>query len=171
MSQLNAAQLAAFSVDVYDAADDLLRRLPPGFVRLAEMSNGGLHAVAYLNQATGELVDRVPGGGRAAIGLHQPLVGDRDRRHGLQRGARLRRRRRARKPRRSSGLVLTDGDVTLTGHGVGGGFASLLSVATGLEAVTFNGLRIGGLMSALEERFGTLAAGLCQPDRQLRRHS
>jgi hypothetical protein len=31
MTQLNAAQLAAFSVDVYDAADDVMRRLlqPP----------------------------------------------------------------------------------------------------------------------------------------------
>jgi len=53
MSQLNAAQLAAFSVDVYDAADDLLRRLPPGFVRLSEMSSGGLQAVAYFVQWVG----------------------------------------------------------------------------------------------------------------------
>ena len=36
-------------------------------------------------------------------------------------------------------------------------FASLVSVATGVEAVTFNGLRIGGLLSAFEERFGPLS--------------
>jgi hypothetical protein len=44
MSELNAAQLAAFSVDVYDAADDLLRRLP---APPREMSSMG-SAVAYL---------------------------------------------------------------------------------------------------------------------------
>ena len=156
MSQLNAAQLAAFSVDVYDAADDLLRRLPPGFVRLSEMSSGGLQAVAYLNQATGELVIAYQGADELRSVFTSlssvTATGDTVFNAALDFVAQARAQAEA-----TSGLVLGDGDVTLTGHGVGGGFASLLSVATGLEAVAFNGLRIGGLMSALEERFGTLA--------------
>jgi hypothetical protein len=156
MTQLNAAQLAAFSVDVYDAADDFLRRLPPGFARLSEMSVDGLHAVAYLNRATGELVIAYAGAtelrsvftslsavtatGATAFNAALDFV------------AQARAQAEA-----ATGLVLNDGDVTLTGHGVGGGFASLLSVATGLQATAFNGLRIGGFLSALEERFGALA--------------
>jgi hypothetical protein len=67
MSTLNAAELAAFSVDAYDAAADLARRLPPGFVRLADLAGeagfGGLRAAAYFNQATGELVVAYCGSG------------------------------------------------------------------------------------------------------------
>ena len=67
MSTLNAAELAAFSVDAYDAAADLSRRLPPGFVRLADLAGetgfGGLRAAAYFNQATGELVVAYCGSG------------------------------------------------------------------------------------------------------------
>ena len=157
MSQLNAAQLAAFSVDVYDAADDFLRRLPPGFARLTEMSRDGLHAVAYVNRATGELVIAYQGETELrSIFTSLSAVtatGDTAFNAALDFVAQARAQAEA-----ATGFALTDADVTLTGHGVGGGFASLLSVATGLQATTFNGLRIGGLLSALEERFGALAA-------------
>ena len=155
MSELNAAQLAAFSVDVYDAADDFLRRLPPGFTRLSEMSKDGLHAVAYLNQATGELVIAYQGATelRSVFTSLSSVTAT----GGTVFNAALDFVTQARaQAEAATGLVLNDDDVTLTGHGVGGGFASLLSVATGLQATTFNGLRIGGLLSALEERFGAL---------------
>ena len=156
MSQLNAAQLAAFSVDIYDAADDFLRRLPPGFTRLSEMSKDGLHAVAYLNRATGELVIAYQGATelRSVFTSLSSVTAT----GGTVFNAALDFVTQARaQAEAATGLVLSDGDVTLTGHGVGGGFASLLSVATGLQATTFNGLRIGGLLSALEDRFGALA--------------
>jgi Ca2+-binding RTX toxin-like protein len=156
MSELNAAQLAAFSVDVYDGADDLLRRLPPGFVRLSEMSYGDLRAVAYLNQATGELVIAYQGSDELrSVFTNLSSVtasGSTVFNAALEFVAQARAQAEA-----TAGMVLTDSDVTLTGHGVGGGFASLVSVATGLQATVFNGLRIGGLVSALEERFGALA--------------
>ena len=156
MSQLNAAQLAAFSVDVYDAADDFLRRLPPGFTRLSEMSNAGLHAVAYLNRATGELVIAYQGATelRSVFTSLSSVTATGDTVFNAALDFVTQARAQA---EGVTGRALNDGDVTLTGHGVGGGFASLLSVATGLQATTFNGLRIGGLLSALEERFGTLS--------------
>lgn len=160
MATLNAAELAAFSVDTYDAATDLTHRLPPGFVRLTALEGetgfGGLRAAAYLNQATGELViaycgsydlrelftnlSAVTGGGETHLNKALEFAAE----------ARA-------YAERLTGGVIADGSIALTGHGVGGGFASLVSVATGLSASTFNGVRIGGLMSALEERFGALA--------------
>ncbi|RPI07527.1 MAG: calcium-binding protein, partial [Actinobacteria bacterium] len=130
--------------------------LPPGFVRLSEMSSGGLQAVAYFNQATGELVIAYQGADELRSVFTSlssvTATGDTAFNAALDFVTQARAQAEA-----ASGLVLDDGDVMLTGHGVGGGFASLLAVATGLEATTFNGLRTGGLMSALEERFGTLA--------------
>src|SRR5262245_17933345 len=157
MSQLNAAQLAAFSVDVYDTAEDFLRRLAPGFIRLSEMSKDGLRAVAYLNRATGELVIAYEGAAALRSVFTSPsaitATGETAFSAALDFVTQARAQAEA-----ATGLALKDGDVTLTGHGVGGGFASLLSVATGLQATTFNGLRIGGLLSALEQRFGAAAA-------------
>ena len=57
--QLNAAEIAAFAVDVFDDVTDIARRLPPGFVRLAGIegaSADGFGAAAYCNAATGQLV-------------------------------------------------------------------------------------------------------------------
>ncbi|HTO50864.1 MAG TPA: putative Ig domain-containing protein [Burkholderiales bacterium] len=156
MSELNAAQLAAFSVDVYDAADDFLRRLPPGFTRLSEMSKDGLHAVAYLNRATGELVIAYEGAAELRS-VFTSLSSVTETGASVFNAALDFVTQARAQAEAATGLVLNDGDVTLTGHGVGGGFASLLSVATGLQATTFNGLRIGGVLSALEERFGALA--------------
>ena len=111
---------------------------------LAEMSSGGLRAVAYLNQATGELVMALPGADELRSAVHESLLRHRDRRHAFNARS-TSSRRRARKPRSGErARSLNDGDVTLTGHGVGGGFASLLSVATGLTAVTFNGCGSAG---------------------------
>jgi hypothetical protein len=46
-----------------------------------------------------------------------------------------------------------------------------VSVATGLSAATFNGMRIGGLMSAMEERFGSLAPDYAGRIYELRRRA
>jgi Ca2+-binding RTX toxin-like protein len=160
MSTLNPAQLAAFSVDAYDTTADLADRLPPGFVRLtglaSEVGFGGLRAAAYFNQATGELVIAYCGTGelRELFTNLSAVTGTGDTH--LNRALAFAAEARA-YAESLSGMQLTDADVTLTGHGVGGGFASLVAVATGLSAVTFNGLRIGGLISAMEERFGELA--------------
>jgi Ca2+-binding RTX toxin-like protein len=160
MSTLNAAQLAAFSVDAYDAATDVSRQLAPGFVRLTGLAGeagfGGLHAAAYFNQATGELVIAYRGSEdlRDLFTNLSAVTGTGDTH--LNRALAFAAEARA-YAAKLSGTELADANVTLTGHGVGGGFASMVSVATGLSATTFNGLRIGGLMSAMEERFGSLA--------------
>jgi Ca2+-binding RTX toxin-like protein len=160
MSTLNAAELAAFSVDAYDAAADLSRRLPPGFVRLADLAGeagfGGLRAAAYFNQATGELVVSYCGSDelRELFTNLSAVTGAGDTH--LNQALAFAAEARAYAEKLAGG-PLADAAVTLTGHGVGGGFASLVSVATGLSAATFNGMRIGGLMSAMEERFGSLA--------------
>jgi hypothetical protein len=160
MSTLNAAELAAFSVDAYDAAADLARRLPPGFVRLADLAGeagfGGLRAAAYFNQATGELVVAYCGSSelRDLFTNLSAVTGAGDTH--LNRALAFAAEARA-YAEKLVGAPLADADITLTGHGAGGGFASLVSVATGLSAATFNGVRIGGLMSAMEERFGNLA--------------
>ena len=137
MSTLNAAELAAFSVDAYDAAADLARRLPPGFVRLAELGGeagfGGLHAAAYFNQATGELVVAYSGSGElrdlftnlAAV----TVAGDTHLNQAIAFAAEARAY-----AEKLAGAPLADANFTLTGHGVGGGFASLVSVATGSSA-------------------------------------
>ena len=160
MSEPNAAQLAAFSVDAYDAAADLASRLPPGFVRLADLAGetgfGGLRAAAYFNQATGELVVAYCGSAELReVFTNLSAVtgtGETHLNHALAFAAEARAY-----AEKLTGAPLADAAVTLTGHGVGGGFASLVAVATGLSATTFNGIRIGGLMSAMQERFGSLA--------------
>jgi Ca2+-binding RTX toxin-like protein len=160
MSTLNAAELAAFSVDAYAAAADLSRRLPPGFVRLADLAGeagfGGLRAAAYFNQATGELVVSYCGSDelRELFTNLSAVTGAGDTH--LNQALAFAAEARAYAEKLAGG-PLADAAVTLTGHGVGGGFASLVSVATGLSAATFNGMRIGGLMSVMEERFGSLA--------------
>jgi Ca2+-binding RTX toxin-like protein len=160
MSTLNAAELAAFSVDAYDAADDLTRRLPPGFVRLTALEGetgfAGLRAAAYLNQATGELVIAYSGSYELReLFTNLSAVTGGGETH-LNKALEFAAQARAYAEDLTGG-PLADGSITLTGHGVGGGFAALVGVATGLSATTFNGMRIGGLMSALEERFGARA--------------
>lgn len=160
MATLNAAQLAAFSVDVYDAATDLSHEIPAGFVRLTgfsgENGDGGLFAAAYLDQSTGRLVLAFRGDDllRGLFTNLSFITGTGDTL--FNRALALLDEARALAAERL-GAPLADDAVTLTGHGVGGGFASLVSVATGLQATTFNGVRIGALLSAFEERFGALA--------------
>jgi len=160
MTTPNAAQLAAFCVDVYDAATDLGREIPTGFVRLTgfsgENGDGGLFAAAYLDTETGQLVLAFRGDD-ALRDLFTNLsfvasTGDTlfNRALALVDEARKLAAERY-------GVAPPDAAVTLTGHGVGGGFASLVSVATGLQAATFNAVGISGLLSAFEERFGPLA--------------
>jgi Ca2+-binding RTX toxin-like protein len=161
MSDLNAAQLAAFSVDAYDAAPDLTRRLPPGFVRMSGLSGdtgvGGLYAAAYYNQATGELVIAYHGSDDLRdLFTNLSAVTSSGDTH-LNRALAFVEEARAYAATLGGAPVLDD-SITLAGHGVGGGIAGLVSVATGLQAATFNGLRISGLMSALESRFGSRIA-------------
>lgn len=160
MTTLNAAELAAFSVDAYDAATDASHAISEGFVRLTELSGesgaDGLFATAYFNAATGQLVLAYRGEAELRD-LFSNLsfvtsTGDTL----FNRAVAMIDEARALVQSRF-GMSVSDDSLTLTGHGVGGGFASLVSVATGVEAVTFNGLRIGGLQAAFEERFGPLS--------------
>lgn len=161
MTTLNAAELAAFSVDVYDAVTDESRGIPDGFVRLSDFSGesgeGGLFAAAYFNASTGQVVLAYRGEAELrSLFTNLSFVTDSGDTLFNRALAMLDEARALVQSR--FGVAVADDALTLTGHGVGGGFASLVSVASGVEAVTFNGLRIGGLLSAFEERFGSLAA-------------
>jgi hypothetical protein len=154
MSELNAAQLAAFSVDVYDAADDLLRRLPPGFVRLSEMSNGGLHAVAYLNRATSQL-GRSWGGRLNRRRQLSSVTATGDTAFNAALDFASRRRAQA-----SGRISMSDSDVTLTGHGVGG---FLLSARWRHARQRLSTGCIGGRCGA-GRTVRDARGGLCEPD-------
>ena len=159
MTTLNAAELAAFSLDVYDAATSDPNGIPDGFVRLSELSgesgDGGLFAAAYFNASTGQLVLAYRGDAELRdLFTNLSFVtstGDTL----FNRALALVDEARALVQSRF-GVTVSDDALALTGSGVGGGFASMVSVATGLEAATFNGVQIGGLLSAFEERFGSL---------------
>jgi Ca2+-binding RTX toxin-like protein len=160
MTDLNAAEIAALAVDAYDAGNELAQGLPPGFVRLAITSPGAddLGGAAYYNAATGELVVAYVGSeSLRALFTNFSLIESTASDTALNRALSF--LDMARDAVLSGfGIAVADSDIVLTGHGVGGGFASLVSVATGLAATTFNGTRIGALMSAMESRFGPLDA-------------
>jgi Ca2+-binding RTX toxin-like protein len=164
MTVLNAAELAAFAVDAYDAGTELIQGVPPGFARLAlpASTSADLSGAAYFNAATGELVVAYRGSeSLRSLFTNFSFVASTASESALNRAMQFLDDARA-MVQTSYGVDVGNASITLTGHGVGGGFASLVSVARGLEATTFNGTRIGALISAMEERFGALDAGYAQ---------
>jgi Ca2+-binding RTX toxin-like protein len=158
MAVSNAAVIATLAVDAYDVGTEAVEGLPPGFVRLAIATTGAapLRAAAYFNAATGELVVAYCGSESlrseftsfsfvestaADSALNQALAFVDTARQTVA---------------TAFGVSVDDSAIHLTGHGVGGGFASLVSVACSLSATTFNGTRIGALIEAMEDRFGPL---------------
>lgn len=161
MTVLNAAELAALAADAFDTGAEPIQGLPPGFVRLnvtGEVASD-FHGTAYYSTATGELVVAYVGADSLrSLFTNLSFVESTAADSALNRALAF--LEAARDAAASAyGAVVSDASITLTGHGVGGGFASLVSVATGLDAATFNGTRIGALMSAMEERFGPLSEG------------
>ena len=158
MTVLNAAEIASLAVDAYDAGSEVIEGLPAGFTRLGLGSAGGseFSGAAYYNAASGELV--VAYCGSESL---RHLFTDFSFVAGTASDSALNRALAFLDAARDAvaaeyGVDVADAAITLTGHGVGGGFASLVSVARGLDAQTFNGTRIGALISAMEERFGPL---------------
>jgi Ca2+-binding RTX toxin-like protein len=162
--QLNAAEIAAFAVDVFDDVSDIARRLPPGFVRLtgiASASGGGFEAAAYFNSATGQLV--------IAYRADESLCSEFTNLSFVAEGAgtafetALAFADAARAAAEASGGIAIGADaVTFTGHGIGGGLAALVAAASGAEATTFNAVRIGALIAGLQERLGGLPPGFAE---------
>jgi Ca2+-binding RTX toxin-like protein len=159
--QLNAAEIAAFAVDVFDDVNDIARRLPPGFVRLtgiAGASGEGFEAAAYFNAETGQLVIAY----RADETLRSEFTNlsfvSSGSETAFERALAFAEAARA-SVAAAGGVAIDAGSVMFTGHGVGGGLAALVAAANGAEATTFNAVRIGALIAGLQDRLGTLPPG------------
>jgi hypothetical protein len=158
MTVLNAAEIAALAVDAYDAGSEVIPGLPNGFTRLALGTAGGpeFSGAAYYNAASGELVVAYCGSESLRhLFTDFSFVASTTSDSALNRALAFLDAARV-AVAADYGVDVADAAITLTGHGVGGGFASLVSVARDLDAQTFNGTRIGALISAMEERFGAL---------------
>ncbi len=162
--QLNAAEIAAFAVDVFDDVTDIARRLPPGFVRLTGIggtTGAGFEGAAYFNAATGQLVIAFRGDESLRSEFtNLSFVADGA---GTAFEAAMAFADAARAAvEATAGVAVAAGAVAFTGYGVGGGLAALVAAATGAEATTFNALRIGALVAGLQERLGGLQPGYAE---------
>ena len=171
--QLNAAEIAAFAVDVFDDVNDIARRLPPGFVRLtglAGASGEGFEAVAYFNAATGQLVVayRADESLRSEFTNLSFVASGSD--TAFERALAFADAARA-SVAAAGGIAIDAGAVMFTGHGVGGGLAALVagsdSAAIGGDLAYRYGLG-GGLsgvaVSAVQQIIGDSGFGASAQD-------
>ena len=156
MTTLNAAQLGAFSQFVYtNTATAAVAWIPEGFTRVPvdPVTDNGFYASAFLNRRTGQLVIAFRGSNDLSDWIANSTFVS-----GVLPSQFSQAFDFISKVKDAVGNI-PDANIVLTGHSLGGGLAALASVATGIEAVTFDAPKIGAFMGELARRYGTPAPG------------
>lgn len=168
MTTLNAAELAAFSRFAYEDTANLTdpaiypARIPSGFVRIPVNSDtaNGFYAAAFRNALTGQVVIAIRGTNDTQDWLTaNPSFGSGQIPAQFDQAMAFLADVKERVP------GLTDSQIIITGHSLGGGLAAMMSVATGIDAAAFDAPKIGQFITTptgnpgqLIVRYGTPSA-------------
>ena len=164
-AELTNLQLIDLSNNAYNANPDS-NLIPPGYQRLDMpidaigddgekiYGNEGFKGAAYYNPITNKLV---VGYGGTDLGL--AFFQDADDDSGFVTGATIDQAKYAQKfyenavgkvKHDNPGVALTNNDVTLTGHSLGGGLAAMIGILKGVAATVFNAPNVGRQIDNIE---------------------